>query len=243
MDGRIVIQAKELPDAFPSGMRPTMKVRSESFGVRIPTGHDTHLEGDLVVPEDAKGIVLFAHGSGSCRLSPRNRYVADVLNHQKIATLLLDLLTRAEETAERYSGHLRFDIELLAKRLDRAVQWVRFENATRDLPVGLFGASTGAAAAAVTAVHWSSDVHAVVSRSGRADLAGALLRRVLAPTLLIVGGNDRVVLQLNRDAFRALRGVKRLEIVPGASHLFSEPGTLEQVAEMATNWFDIHLGS
>jgi len=199
------------------------------------------LQGDLVVPERAMGIVLFAHGSGSGRHSPRNRYVASILQHGGLATLLLDLLTAAEEQVDLDTGHLRFDIGLLAERVLEATDWLQREPATRGLTVGYFGASTGAGAALVAAVERPSLVGAIVSRGGRPDLAGSALARVQAPTLLIVGGNDYQVIRLNRQALAELRCEKEISIVPGATHLFEEPGTLEQVAKLARNWFERHL--
>ena len=202
---------------------------------------DAALLGFLGVPDGAAGIVLFAHGSGSGRHSPRNQYVASVLRDAGLATLLIDLLTREEEAAEARTGHLRFDIELLTARLAGAADWLAGEPATRGLGLGLFGASTGAAAALVTAAERPESVRAVVSRGGRPDLAGAALQSVRAPTLLIVGGRDAPVIELNREAFDGLGSAKALEIVPGATHLFEEPGTLEQVAQLARDWFLRHL--
>lgn len=199
------------------------------------------LSGDLVIPEKALGIVLFAHGSGSSRHSPRNRYVAGVLQQDGFATLLLDLLTVAEEHADLKSGHLRFDIHLLAERLLEATDWLRREAATHDLAIGYFGASTGAGAALVAAARRPSAAKAVVSRGGRPDLAGSALPNVEAPTLLIVGSEDHQVVELNRRAFAALRCKKELSIVPGATHLFEEPGTLEDVAKRARDWFQKYL--
>jgi dienelactone hydrolase len=199
------------------------------------------LEGDLVVPERSHGIVLFAHGSGSDRHSPRNRAVADTLNAAGFATLLIDLLTSAEEEVDRGSGRYRFDIGLLARRLIAAVEWLRRGGAP-PVPIGLFGASTGAAAALVTAAARPADVAAVVSRGGRPDLAGPALPRVHAPTLLIVGGADRQVLELNRQALELLgASQKQLVVVPGASHLFEEPGALDRAAELAVDWFSHYL--
>jgi pimeloyl-ACP methyl ester carboxylesterase len=208
--------------------------------VRVVVG-DAELVGDLVLPERPVGIILFAHGSGSSRRSPRNRLVADTLNEAGFGTLLLDLLTPAEEHAERLTGELRFDIGLLAHRLLAALDWLRAGPA-QSLRIGLFGASTGAAAALGAAAERPEDVAAVVSRGGRPDLAGPALARVRAPTLLIVGGADKVVLELNRRALRLLRAEKRLVIVPGATHLFEEPGALEEVARLATDWFSHYLG-
>jgi putative phosphoribosyl transferase len=200
------------------------------------------LHGDLVVPAGACGVVLFAHGSGSGRHSPRNRYVAGILQQQGIATLLLDLLTEEEEAVDQETAHLRFDIGLLAGRLLGATDWLREQPETRDLAVGYFGASTGGGAALVAAAKRPAAVAAVVSRGGRPDLAGPYLPRVQAPTLLLVGAADEVVLRLNELALRQL-GVrqKRLVTVPGATHLFEEPGALEQVAELAADWFTRHL--
>ena len=208
--------------------------------VQIPSNGLT-LQGDLTIPESARGIVLFAHGSGSSRLSPRNRYVARELQKAGLATLLMDLLTREEEEIDAHTAALRFDIELLASRLLQATQWVTSQQNTASLRIGYFGASTGAAAALVAAAEIPDLVAAIVSRGGRPDLAGEALRRVLAPTLLIVGGNDWTVLELNRKAFAELPGEKRLEIVPGASHLFEEPGALETVAKLARNWFVLYM--
>jgi putative phosphoribosyl transferase len=207
--------------------------------VAVPVG-DAVLEGDLVVPERAAGIVLFAHGSGSGRYSPRNRQVAATLNDAGIGTLLVDLLTESEEELDRVTGELRFDIGLLAHRLIAAIDWHRDE--LPSLTIGLFGASTGAAGALAAAAARPDGVAAVVSRGGRPDLATAALPRVRAPTLLIVGGEDPVVLDLNRRAFELLRTEKRLVIVPGATHLFEEPGTLEAVAHLAAEWFSRYLG-
>jgi dienelactone hydrolase len=210
--------------------------------VAVPAG-DAVLEGDLVVPAGATGIVAFAHGSGSSRHSPRNKRVADTLNEAGLGTLLVDLLTPAEEAVDRVTAQHRFDIALLARRLVAAVDWLR-HTAAPELPVGLFGASTGAAAALVAAAERPNDVRAVVSRGGRPDLAGAALARVRAATLLIVGGRDPQVLELNGLALEALGAVeKQLVIVPGATHLFEEPGTLDEVARLAADWFSRHLGS
>jgi dienelactone hydrolase len=209
-------------------------------GVRIEAG-PVSLAGDLVRPEGADGLVLFAHGSGSSRKSPRNRYVAGVLQDAGFATLLMDLLTMDEEHAERSGARRRFDIDLLAGRLAGATDWVMTHPDTAGLPIGYFGASTGAAAALVAAAQRPEDIQAVVSRGGRPDLAGAALGRVTAPTLLIVGSLDDVVIELNRAALARLEVAARLEIVPGATHLFEEPGTLEEVARLARDWFRRHL--
>jgi putative phosphoribosyl transferase len=218
--------------------RPTKRAVEQS--VHIAMG-EAELEGDLSVPSGAQGIVLFAHGSGSSRKSPRNRFVAGVLQRAGLATLLFDLLTAEEERADAIDAHLRFDIDLLARRLVVATDWVRSQRETRSLRIGYFGASTGAAAALIAAVERPDVVDAVVSRGGRPDLGERWLSRVRAPTLLIVGGDDREVLALNRSALRQLRSPKALEIVPHATHLFEEPGTLEHVADVAASWFQRHL--
>jgi putative phosphoribosyl transferase len=199
------------------------------------------LEGDLTIPTDAAGTVLFAHGSGSSRHSPRNRYVAGVLQQAGLATLLIDLLTRAEEEEDAIAGHLRFDVGFLADRLLAATDWLTSRPQTHALPLGYFGASTGAAAALVAAAERSEILGAVVSRGGRPDLAGPVLANVRAPTLLIVGGADEPVIGLNERALQQLPGEKQLVIVPGASHLFPEPGALEEVAHLATDWFARYL--
>ncbi|MFC4932848.1 dienelactone hydrolase family protein [Massilia sp. GCM10023247] len=204
--------------------------------VTIPAG-SAGLEGMLELPATPIGMVLFAHGSGSGRFSPRNNSVAAELRAAGIGTLLLDLLTLEEDAADRS----RFDIDLLAARLHAAATWLGTEPLTAPLPLGLFGASTGAAAALRLAADDGTGIAAVVSRGGRPDLAGAALAQVIAPTLLIVGGEDGVVIDLNRQAFDALRCEKALEIVPGAGHLFEEPGTLAQVAVLAANWFVRHF--
>lgn len=211
--------------------------------VHIETGDGPQwLTGDLTVSAATPtAVVAFAHGSGSSRLSPRNRAVAEALQRQGFATLLFDLLTEPEEQRDRRTGQLRFDIDLLAGRLTRAVDWLREQPSTRDLPVGLFGASTGAAAALVSAAHRPQRIGAVVSRGGRPDLAADALPDVTAPTLLVVGGRDEQVLELNRDAAARLAAPHRVELVPGATHLFEEPGALEQVIELAAAWFNEHL--
>jgi len=204
--------------------------------VRVPAA-GVMLEGNLAIAPRASGIVLFAHGSGSSRHSPRNRAVARALNEGGLATLLVDLLTPAEESLDEQTGHLRFDIGLLADRLVDAADWLIANEETRSLPIGLFGASAGGGAALVAAAQRPNTVRAVVSRGGRPDLAGAALSRVRAPTLLIVGARDEPVIELNREAFERLRCEKKLEIVPGATHLFEEPGALEEVARFARDWF------
>jgi putative phosphoribosyl transferase len=199
------------------------------------------LDADLVVPDRARGVVLFAHGSGSSRHSPRNRRVAERLHEAGLATVLADLLTEREDQYDAQTAALRFDIDLLAGRMTAIVDWVASGTRTRDLPVGLFGASTGAAAALVAAAERPDRVRAVVSRGGRPDLAGAALARVQAPTLLIVGGRDPLVTELNREAADRLAAPSQIHIVPGATHLFEEPGTLPAVADAAADWFTEHL--
>ncbi|HET8645261.1 MAG TPA: dienelactone hydrolase family protein [Vicinamibacteria bacterium] len=215
-------------------------VTAAARGVTVRAG-GARLEGDLHVPAAPRGVVLFAHGSGSSRHSPRNRYVAQELQQAGLATLLMDLLTGEEEMAEARSGHLRFDIDLLAGRLQAASEWLGSDAETAALPLGYFGASTGAAAALMAAAARPEVVRAVVSRGGRPDLAGEALPRVRAATLLIVGGDDGPVIGMNEEAFARLRAEKKLEIVPGASHLFEEPGTLERVARLAADWLTAHL--
>ena len=210
-----------------------MSLRSS---VQIPLEAVT-LEGDLLVPERALAVVVFAHGSGSSRHSPRNRFVASQLNNAGLATLLIDLLTSDEEAADLRTGHLRFDIGLLANRVVGATDWLAQQAATRHLPIGYFGASTGGGAALVAASERPDRIGAVVSRGGRPDLAGPALPRVQAPTLLIVGGEDAPVISMNQQAMTQMRALTTLEIVPGATHLFEEPGTLERVAELARAWF------
>lgn len=213
---------------------------SDTELVRVQAGA-VALEGDLQVPDHAEGLVLFAHGSGSSRHSPRNRVVARELQAAGLATLLLDLLTREEEAVDQDTGHIRFDIPLLAERLLAAARWAGVDPATRSLALGYFGASTGAAAALVAAAFEPERAGAVISRGGRPDLAGDGLPLVRAPTLLIVGGRDLTVLDLNRAAMARMRARVRLEIVPGATHLFEEPGALEAVARLARDWFLRHL--
>jgi pimeloyl-ACP methyl ester carboxylesterase len=205
-----------------------------SFPVTIDTG-DAVLQGDVVLPHAARGIVLFAHGSGSSRLSTRNRYVASHLSAGGLGTLLFDLLTADEEVRDMQDASLRFDIGLLTRRLAGATHWLGSQDWAMDLRRGYFGASTGAAAALAASVECA--VHAIVSRGGRPDLAGTALPRVTAPTLLIVGSQDPVVIELNEQALRLLQCDARLEIVPGATHLFEEPGALGQVAALALRWF------
>ena len=212
----------------------------ENRDTEIPAGN-VQLNGELIIPEGATGIVLFAHGSGSSRHSPRNQFVARVIREGGIGTLLFDLLTREEESVDIYTRHLRFDIRLLAERLMEATRWLGKESDTSDLHVGYFGASTGGGAALVAAAELGADVKAVVSRGGRPDLAGAALPKVTAPTLLIVGERDEPVIEMNEKALAQLNCEKELKIVPNATHLFEEPGTLEEVARLATEWFKRHL--
>jgi putative phosphoribosyl transferase len=208
--------------------------------VQVPAGSVT-LEGNLTLPEESRAIVLFAHGSGSSRHSPRNRYVARALNEAKLATLLIDLLTLHEEVVDARFAQLRFDIDLLAERLVDTTDWLTQFPDTRHLWIGYFGASTGATAELEAAAVRPEAVHAIVSRGGRPDLAGAALVHVRAPTLLIVGEHDDQVIQLNREALAQLRCEKRLLIVPGATHLFEEPGALDEVARLARDWFQRQL--
>jgi putative phosphoribosyl transferase len=221
--------------------------KSESDGIKREVSIDLEgatLEGTLALPKGADGLVLFAHGSGSSRHSPRNRYVAQVLQSQGIATLLVDLLTRREESIDEYSGELRFDIPFLAKRLIGATNWIMSSPDTKDLRVGYFGASTGAGAALMAAAELPDVVSTVVSRGGRPDLAKDALDAVRAPTLLIVGGDDEPVISMNREALAKLNCPdKKLVIIPGATHLFEEPGTLEEVARVAAEWFSRHFKS
>lgn len=198
------------------------------------------LTGDLLAPPGARGVVLFAHGSGSGRMSPRNRFVAEALNQRGLATLLIDLLTPSEERRDGPSGELRFDIPFLARRLDAISTWLRARRETRGLPLNYFGASTGAAAALLAAAV-RPDVRSIVSRGGRPDLAVEVLARVKSPTLLIVGGEDREVVAMNEVAASLMTAEHALEIVPGATHLFEEPGALPAVAELAAGWFLKHL--
>ena len=216
-------------------MTPTMKA------IRVPIGNQW-LDGDLGIPTKPQGLVLFAHGSGSSRHSPRNQYVAAVLQQRRLATLLIDLLTSDEEAIDNRTRHLRFDIEMLADRLVAIIDWLRNQRDTSALPIGLFGASTGGGAALMAAAARPREVAAVVSRGGRPDLAGPALPRVRTPTLLIVGGHDTPVIDMNREAMAQMSGEVVLEIVPGATHLFEEPGTLERVAELAAEWFGRWLG-
>ena len=204
--------------------------------MKIPVGNVV-VEGTLTLPPGAKGVVLFAHGSGSSRFSPRNQYVAKEFNKAKIGTLLFDLLTQEEEETDMVTAEYRFNIPLLAQRLIGATEWLRNDSQTKKLAFGYFGASTGAAAALIAAAKLPNEIAAVVSRGGRPDLAGEYLPNVVAPTLLLVGGLDTEVIELNQEAMDQMTAEKKLVIVPGATHLFEEPGTLEQVAKFSTDWF------
>lgn len=209
--------------------------------VHVPVSTTITLEGDLVVPPGARALVLFAHGSGSSRMSPRNRYVAHTLQEGHLATLLIDLLTPQEESVDVQTGDLRFDVDMLAERLVAATDWLADQPATRDMKIGYFGSSTGAGAALMAAAERPSSVGAVVSRGGRPDLAKLALKSVMAPTLFIVGGSDTLVISLNQMAQVQVPGETSLEIIPGASHLFEEPGALEEVTRLARQWFVRYL--
>ena len=219
-------------------MNSTTSVTSRP--VRIETA-GVFLNGDLTIPDEATGLVIFVHGSGSSRFSRRNRAVADVLTRAKLGTLLLDLLTEPEERTDAVTAEFRFDIPLLGERTTGVVDWAATSTLTASLPLGLFGASTGAAAALIAAAQRPRAVRAVVSRGGRPDLAEDALERVTAPTLLIVGGRDDLVIELNQQALDCLSGERAIKIVPGATHLFEEPGALQEVARLATTWFLDHL--
>ena len=210
---------------------------------QVQVENNITLEGNLSLPENPRGVVLFAHGSGSSRHSPRNQFVAQVLHEAGFATLLIDLLTMQEEEQDRYTGRFRFDIDLLSRRVVGATDWLTANPTTANLKIGYFGASTGAAAALVAAAKRPMAVGAVVSRGGRPDLAGSYLPAVQAPTLLLVGSQDTQVIELNRRAFSLLQCEKQLKIIPGASHLFEESGTLEKVAQLASQWFARYLAA
>ncbi len=216
------------------------KIETKPTAVTIPA-QGSLLSGDLRLPPQARALVLFAHGSGSGRASPRNRFVAEALDQKGLATLLVDLLTPSEEAIDDASGKLRFDIPFLARRLEAVSDWVKSQPEIRKLPLGYFGASTGAAAALFAAASRSRDVFAVVSRGGRPDLALEVLSRVRSPTLLIVGGDDREVLAMNEAAASLMKTERRLKVVPGATHLFEERGALEEVSRLAADWFLGHL--
>lgn len=215
------------------------KLREQTEGeIEIPF-RDFHLNGELIVPANARGVVLFAHGSGSSRHSPRNQFVARTIRDRGIGTLLFDLLTEEEEREDEVTGHLRFDINLLAERLVAATLWYHLKDPGKF--IGYFGSSTGGGAALVAEALSEVPIYAIVSRGGRPDLAGPVLPKVKAPTLLIVGGEDTVVIQMNRVALAKMGCPKELRIIPGAKHLFEEPGTLEVVAQMAAEWYELHF--
>ncbi|OFW13986.1 MAG: hydrolase [Acidobacteria bacterium RIFCSPLOWO2_12_FULL_67_14] len=221
-------------------MRENAVAREAAEAVQVPVGTEM-LNGDLRVPTGAGGVVIFAHGSGSSRFSSRNQQVARCLGDRGFATLLLDLLTPAEEAIDIHTAEHRFDVVRLGHRVSAAADWVATRPDLQDLPVGCFGASTGAAAALIAAAERPATIGAVVSRGGRPDLAGQALQHVEAPTLLIVGGGDEPVIHLNRQAMSGMHADVKLEVVPGATHLFEEPGTLDQVAALAAGWFSRHL--
>lgn len=223
-------------------MQNTPWQQSGNQWVQLPAG-PVILEGNLEMDPGATGVVVFAHGSGSSRFSPRNRFVAQVLREAGLATLLMDLLTPAEEEVDRHTRHLRFDIDLLAGRLVGATDWLGQRLDTSQLPIGYFGASTGAAAALIAASQRPDSIKAIVSRGGRPDLAGVALAHIRAPTLLIVGGADTVVIDLNRQALAQMSAIKSLQIIPHAGHLFEEPGALEEVARLAAHWFRRYLAN
>ncbi len=229
------------PGSMPEKTASEQNSPQDSRAVLIPADAVT-LAGELAIPQGAVGVALFAHGSGSSRHSPRNQFVAQAIRETGTATLLFDLLTAQEEAREARDGHLRFDIGLLAGRLVGATQWIAQQSTTQHLGIGYFGASTGGAAALLAAARLGALVEAVVSRGGRPDLAGEALSQVESPTLLIVGERDDVVLRLNQEAYEQLRCEKRLAVVPRATHLFEEPGALEEVASLAADWFRRHLG-
>jgi dienelactone hydrolase len=226
--------------ARPAGATDTAEQTTQATDILVRVG-DAELDGVLARPQTARGVVLFAHGSGSSRHSPRNRQVAKALYRAGYAVVLVDLFTSAEEQEDQRTGRVRFDIDLLSRRVTDTVSWLEQNAETRGMPVGLFGASTGAAGALAAAAQKPESVRAVVSRGGRPDLASAWLATVAAPTLLVVGALDHPVLELNRQAADGLGGLARVEVVPGASHLFEEPGALDAVAEHAAAWFTQHL--
>ncbi len=214
--------------------------KEQGTEVKISAGKD-FLNGNLSIPNKAKKIVMFAHGSGSSRFSPRNTFVAKLMNKRGFATLLMDLLTEDEEAIDEVTAEFRFNIDLLAKRLIDTTKWLGTSADFKKLSIGYFGASTGAAAALIAAAQMPEEIKAVVSRGGRPDLASEYLPKVKAPTLLIVGGDDVEVLEMNKDALRQIHTEKKLQIVPGATHLFEEPGKLQEAAELAIDWFEKHL--
>ena len=222
-------------------MRQAREQREE--GLVHVIADSTDLQGNLIIPKNARGIILFAHGSGSSRFSSRNRFVAEQLRHGAFGTLLLDLLTPSEEAIDARTAQLRFNVEMLAQRLVGAIDWLAEQPDAGHLPIGLFGASTGGGAALVAAAEVPNRVAAVVSRGGRPDLAGDALPHVKAPTLLIVGGDDVPVIEMNRDAAARMTCTRELKIVPGASHLFEEEGKLEIVAALAREWFARYIGA
>lgn len=223
-------------------MAKIIRELNDECPVKVAIGN-TVLEGDLCIPPKASGVVVFVHGSGSSRKSPRNRVVAQIIRQVGLATLLFDLLTMEEETVDTQTGRFRFDIRLLANRLIGATTWLKQNPETKDLAIGYFGASTGAAAALLAAAEHPDKVAAVVSRGGRPDLARSALPYVKSPALLIVGGRDLPVMAMNRDSYNELHTEKKLVVVPGATHLFEEPGALEEVARLANNWFVNYLSS
>lgn len=218
-----------------------LEVYEKKNSAKILLDNGSWLEGNLIVPPDAKGIVIFAHGSGSSRFSPRNRYVAEQLQKARLATILLDLLTKEEERIDIRTTEFRFNIKLLSDRLIQANKWIKKNGVIGQQNIGYFGSSTGAAAALIAAATQPKDVHAIVSRGGRTDLAENYVQLVEAPTLLIAGSDDVIILKINTETMKHLRTEKKLEIVSGASHLFEEPGALEAVANLATKWFKKHL--
>lgn len=235
------MKTNDAPNVAPPLLEDEAEIRPQSATLQFPAD-EVMLTGDLEIPAKARGLVLFAHGSGSSRRSPRNRAVAKLLNRAGLGTLLFDLLDREEEIEDSYSGHLRFDIGLLSRRLAIVAQEMTNDTRSQDLALGFFGASTGGAAALRAAAALGPAIGAVVSRGGRPDLAGQALEHVRAPTLLIVGERDEDVLSLNEAAYEKLRCEKSLAIVPHATHLFQEPGALEEVARLAADWFRRHLG-
>jgi len=240
MSNDLTLQSKEWGNKKMTPEARKIEIPEKRGSVKIPVG-PVVLEGELIIPKGANGVVLFAHGSGSSRLSPRNQFVASVIRQAGIGTLLFDLLTREEEAVDQYTLELRFDITLLAQRLAAATKWLSSRSDTKDLRPGYFGASTGGAASVVAAAELGEQVGAVVSRGGRPDLAGQALALVTAPTLLLVGELDFPVIRMNEEAFARLRCGKELRIVPGATHLFEEPGTLDEVARLAAEWFVRYL--
>lgn len=223
-------------------MNSTLERNTQEYRVSVIAG-SVNLKGNLAIPLGTQGIILFAHGSGSSRHSPRNSYVAEVLQKEGLATLLIDLLTSDEELIDMRTQHLRFDIGLLASRLIGATDWLLQNPTTSHLKIGYFGASTGSAAALIAATERPQTVSAIVSRGGRPDLVGSALSRIRTPTLLIVGGNDFPVIDMNEDALKYIPAQKDMTIIPGATHLFEEPGALEKVALLASQWFKRYLTS